>query len=174
LLGSLGWPFPSDLYPLCMARAACIVLGWGLAVLLLHGCSDNVPGPTEPRATPAPEITAFTFSPARVSADMLPDGWAVVGNTIEGRVMLEAEVEDPLGAPVTVAYAVVGVPPLEGTVGEGQLARDARVFAGTAPIALPATEAGYYAIIVQPAAVDGREGPPARGTLRFDPVTEED
>jgi len=97
-----------------------------------------------------------------------------VGDTIEGRVMLQAEVEDPLGAPVTVAYAVVGVPPLEGTVGEGQLARDARVFAGTAPIALPATEAGYYAIIVQPAAVDGREGPPARGTLRFDPATEED
>jgi len=157
-----------------MARAVWIVLGWGFAVLLLHGCSDDVPGPTDPRAIPAPEITALTFRPARVSADALPDGWAVVGDTVEGQVMLEVEVEDPLGAAVTVSYVVVGVPPLEGTVGEGQLARDAPRFAGTAPITLPATEAGYYAIIVQPVAVDGREGPPARGTLRFDPATEED
>lgn len=157
-----------------MARAVWTVLSWGLAVLLLHGCADDVPGPTEPRATPGPEITAFTFSPVRVSAGALPAGWTAVGDTVAGRVALEAETEDPLGAEVTVSYAIVGVPPLEGTVGEGQLAYEAPVFTGSAPVTLPAADAGYYAIIVQPVAVDGREGPPARGTLRFDPAPEED
>lgn len=152
-------------------------MGWGLALafcalVLCSGCADDLPGPTEPRAIPAPEITALTFSPARVSADALPDGWTTVGDMVEGRVVLEAEVEDPLAGDVTVSYAIVGVPPLGGTVGEGQLS-GGEVIEGVAPLAIPATDAGYYALILQATAADGRQGPPARGTLRFDPATED-
>ena len=147
-------------------------MGWGLVLVLCSGCADEVPGPTEPRAIPAPEIATFTFSPTRVSAEALPEGWTVVGDTVEGGLVLEAEVEDPLAEDVTVSYAIVGVPPLGGTVGEGQLS-GGEVVEGVASIAIPATDAGYYALILQATAADGRQGPPARGTFRFDPAPED-
>ncbi|GEM_PF-3475574 len=158
-----------------MARALRIPMGLALAVCVMvmgSGCSDDVPGPTEPRATPAPEITALSFSPTRVSADALPQDWSLAGDTIEGRVVLEAAVEDPIEGGGTVSYAIVGVPPLGGTVGEGQLS-GGEVVEGVASMSIPATDAGYYAIIVQATAADGRQGPPARGTLRFDPASED-
>ncbi len=146
---------------------AILIVGLACAAFWVGACGDAPPGPTEPRLTPAPEVTALSFEPQRVEANALPDGWRIEEDTLRGTVVLQGDLEDPLQSALQVRLAVVGVPPLSGTLVQGVLDGQNDSFSTELDLTIATENEGYYAIIVEPVAADGREGPPARATFRY-------